>query len=429
MLSPNARAGSPGIQAGEEGAAPCLTPSRPVPTQPDVIFRGYTYALRPTQEQNEQLAQAAGVCRLVWNLALEQRRNHWRNYRARTGNHLNFVAQCRELTELRAEFDFIRAVSQTAQQRTLKALDEACNRARQGLAGYPKPKKKGVHDAFSFAGREIRLEKLNGRWARVRLPKIGWIKLRYSRAIGGSIREATVTRTALGWQVSIGCMLDAGPADNGRTVGVDRGVAVPLMLSDGTPYRLAPEIARLERLVREAQRIAGRRKRGSRRWARAQQRVAGLKARQARARQHWAHETTTDITRRYGGVVVERLRTGNMTRSGRGTPDAPGANVRQKAGLNRAILNVGWHRIETMLAYKAVRFVRVDPSYTSQTCASCGTADGRSRESQAVFVCTACGHRDNADRNAAVNILNRGNTPGVEPGRWAGDEARTVQAA
>ncbi len=103
--------------------------------------------------------------------------------------------------------------------------------------------------------------------------------------------------------------------------------------------------------------------------------------------------------------------------------------VVRKRGLNRAILNVGWQRIETMLAYKAARFVKVDPAYTSQTCASCGTVDRRSRESQASFVCTACGHRDNADRNAAINILNRGNTPGVEPVRWGGDEARTVQVA
>ena len=159
------------------------------------------------------------------------------------------------------------------------------------------------------------------------------------------------------------------------------------------------------------------------------ERAARLKARQARARKHWAHNVTTDITRSYGGVVVERLRTKNMTSSARGTVDEPGRNVAQKRGLNRAILNVGWQRIETMLACKAARFVKVDPAYTSQTCASCGTVDRRSRESQASFVCTACGHRDNADRNAAINILNRGNTPGVEPVRWGGDEARTVRVA
>ena len=375
------------------------------------------------------MAQVAGVCRLIWNIALEQRRDHWRRYQATTGNNLNYVTQARELTALRAEFDFVRAVHVTPQQRALKALDEAYRRAWKGLGGYPKPKKKGVDDAFSFAGREIAVEPINRRWGRVRLPRIGWVRFRLTRPVEGSVREATVTRTALGWQVSIGCLLDGETPDNGVTVGIDRAVTVPLMLSDGTDYRLPLEIKRHESAIRRAQRTASRRKRGSRRWAKAQRRVATLKARQARARKHWAHETTTDIARRYGGVVVERLRTKTMTASAAKTLAAPGRNVAQKRGLNRVILNVGWYQIETMLAYKVARLVKVDPAYSSQTCASCGTVDSRSRESQAAFVCTACGHRDNADRNAAVVILNRGNTPGVEAAGCGAREARTVQVA
>lgn len=392
-------------------------------------FRGYIYALRPTQEQVETFSQFAGVCRLIWNLALEQRRNHWRQYQSFTGDNLNYVTQARELTKLRAEIDFVREVTQTSQQRVLKALDTAYQRAWKGQGGYPQPKRKGVHDAFSFSGREIKVEKINRRWGRVKLPKIGWVKFRRTRDIEGSIREATVTRTALGWQISIGCLLEGEQPDNGRAVGIDRGVAVPLMLSDGTSYALPEQINVMERKARKAQRIASRRKRGSARHAKAQRRVASLKAKVARIRKHWAHEATTEITRNFGTVVVERLRAKNMTASAAGTIAEPGKNVAQKRGLNRAILNVGWHQIETMLAYKAARLVKVDPAYTSQTCSSCGTIDSSSRKSQAVFSCQHCGYRDNADRNAAVNILNRGNTPGVEPCRWAGDEARTLQVA
>ncbi len=392
-------------------------------------FRGYTYALRPTVEQAILFDQFAGVCRLVWNLALDQRLNHWRNFQARTGDNLNFVTQGRELTKLRAEVDFIRAVSQESQQRVLKDLDEAFRRAWAGMGGYPQFKRKGVNDAFSFHGRWITVEKINARWSRIKLPKIGWVKYRDTRPLGGSIAEATVTRTALGWQISIGCKVEGSREVRPGAVGIDRGVAVPLMLSDGTSYVLPPQIAALDRTIRKAQRIASRRKRGSVRHAKAQRRVAKLRARQARIRKHWAHTATTDITRRYGTVVVERLRTKNMTASASGTVAAPGRNVAQKRGLNRAILNVGWHQIETMLGYKAGNLIKVDPAYSSQTCGSCGATDSRSRKNQAQFCCTTCGHRDNADRNAAVVILNRGNTPGVEPCHWAGDEARTVQAA
>ena len=380
-----------------------------------MIFRGFTFVLRPTPEQAEKFGQVAGVCRLVWNLALEQRRSHWRNYQARTGNNLNYVTQARELTALRAEVDFIREGSQTAQQYTLKALDDAYRRAFKVLGGFPQPKKKGANDSFTFNSREVLVERLNHRWGRVRLPKIGWVKFRITRDIEGKITEATVSRTALGWQVSIGCKIDRDIQDIGGAVGIDRGVAIPLMLSDGTAYRLPESVALLDRRIRKAQRIFSRRKRGSNRYRKAQKRVAALSAKRARIRKHWAHETTTDIVRRFGTVVIERLRTKDMTKSASGTIAEPGKSVAQKRGLNRAILNVGWHQVETMLFYKAHRVVKVDPRHTSQICSCCGNLDSRSRESQASFACTACGFRSNADQNAAANILQRWNTPVVEP--------------
>jgi putative transposase len=387
-----------------------------------VRFRGYTFALRPTPEQAERMAQTAGVCRLVWNLALEQRRDHWRRYQARTGDNLNHTTQCRELTLLRAEFDFIRAVHVTPQQRVLKALDEAFRKAWAGLGGYPQPKRKGVDEAFSHHGREIAVEKISARWGRVRVPKIGWVRFRRSRDIEGDLREATFSLTALGWQVSFGCLLEGDRPDPGGAVGIDRGVAVALMLSDGTYYTVPDSLAAMERRIASAQRVVSRRARGSNRRRKAVQRVARLRAKQARIRKHWAHRATTEIASRYGTVIVERLRTKDMTKRHRL------GGAARKRGRNRAILNVGWHQIEAMLAYKAARLVKVDPSYSSQTCASCGTVDRRSRESQTVFACVACGQRDNADRNAAVVILNRGNTPGVEAAGRGAVEARTLQA-
>lgn len=375
-----------------------------------MIFRGFTYRLHPTEEQELQFQQYAGVCRLVWNLALDQRMNWWRQYQAKTGNNLNYVTQARQLKDLRAEFDFIRNVSQTAEQRTLKDLDAAFRNFFAGRGGFPKFKKKGVNDAFSFAGRQITVEKLSAKWFLVRLPKIGFVKFRCTRPIEGRIREATVVRSALGWQISIGCLIDRDVADVGGIVAIDRGVTVPLALSDGQMITLPASIDRICRLAKRAQRIASRRKRGSRRQAKAKKRVAMLFARQACVRRDWAHRATTGIARQYGTVVVERLRTQNMTKSAAGTLDVPGTNVAQKRGLNRAILNIGWHQIETMLAYKAHKLIKVNPAYSSQTCAVCGNVDNRSRKNQASFVCSACGHFDNADTNAASVILSRGNT-------------------
>lgn len=381
-------------------------------------FRGYSYALRPTPEQETLFNEFAGVCRLVWNLALEQRRFHSARYRDRTGEFLGFAAQSRQLKSLRAEFDFIRDVPFSPADRTLRALDAAYRNARAGRSGFPQPKKKGTHDAFSFQGRDVGVRSINRRWGAVRIPKIGWVKYRATRPIMGSIREVSIVRTAIGWQVNFGCMLDQAVNDNGETVGIDRGVTIPIMLSDGESYALPAHLHSSNARARRAQRRAGLRSRGSKRHIKAMRRARRLKAKVARIRKDWAHRTTTEIARRYGGVVVEALNTKGMT-----------AKAAGKRSLNRAILNVGWHQIETMLAYKAARFTKVNPAYSSQTCSACGAVDRQSRKSQASFVCTACGHRDNADRNAAIVILHRGSTPGVEVAGYGAVEARTCQAA
>ena len=111
-------------------------------------------------------------------------------------------------------------------------------------------------------------------------------------------------------------------------------------------------------------------------------------------------------------IRVENLNVKAMTRSARGTIKKPGRNVAQKAGLNRGILKSGWALLVTRLEHKAPgRVEKVNPGYTSQTCYACGYCAVQNRKSQAVFVCASCGHRGNADVNAARNIA-RGRTAG-----------------
>ena len=100
-----------------------------------------------------------------------------------------------------------------------------------------------------------------------------------------------------------------------------------------------------------------------------------------------------------------------MTASAKGTVGKPGTQVKQKSGLNRAILASGWDGLELKLAYKAGALLNVDAAYTSQTCSRCGHVSKANRPSQAVFACGTCGFRANADHNAAINILARAEDP------------------
>jgi transposase len=250
------------------------------------------------------------------------------------------------------------------------------------------------------------VRQVNRRWSEVRIPKVGWVRFRRSRAVP-DMKSYRVTRDRAGrWHIAFAVKPDPiDPPGTGEIVGVDRGVACSAALSSGEllrcPTLRPPERARLLRL----QRRLARAKRGSNRRKRVKAAIARAKAREADRRKDWMEQTSTDLTRRFDLIRVENLNVRGMTRSARGTVEAPGRNVRQKAGLNRGILANAWGRLAERLEQKAPgRVERINPAYTSQTCSACGTVDREARESQAVFRCRSCGHTEHADVNAAKNI-------------------------
>ena len=208
------------------------------------------------------------------------------------------------------------------------------------------------------------------------------------------------------WHIAFAVIPAPVPAPgNGQTVGIDRGVAVSAALSTGQML-CAPALTGRERTrLRRLQRSLARAKRGSNRRGRVRHAIARLRARESDRRKDWVEKTSTELARQFDLIRVEALKIQNMTRSARGTLEAPGRNVRQKAGLNRGILASGWGLLVRRLENKAPgRVEKVNPAFSSQRCSACGHVDAKSRESQARFVCTACGFASNADVNAARNI-------------------------
>ena len=355
-----------------------------------VIRKANTYRLYPTDEQAQQMAQIAGSCRFVYNLALEQRRD-WH----RPGRKFSFASQCREVTVLRAEVDWLKAAPVHTLQQALKDLDRAYQNWWAGRAGAPTPRKKGLHDSFRFPDPvSIKVERTGKSSGRIKLPKLGWIKLRGWYAIPGDICNATVSRRAGQWHVSVQWLreVDEPIPSTLPAVGIDRGVAVFAALSDGMQIAPVNHGKKALKALRKAQRNLSRKKRGSSNRRKAIRRVAKIQMRVANARKNFLHEQTTIIAKNHGMVVVEVLRVRNMVRSAKGTAAEPGKKVRQKTGLNRAILDQGWGMFRTMLGWKLAerggRLIEVSAAYTSQTCTACGVVDAASRISQSQFRCT-----------------------------------------
>jgi transposase len=355
------------------------------------------FRLYPTREQEVLLAQHCAHARFVWNLAVEQL-----GYRHHRQPLPNYAMQNRQLTEARAAYEWLRAGSQTVQQQALRDFSQAVANWRAGSHRRPTWRKQGRHEGFRIVGPQaLRVEQINRRWSRVAIPKVGWIRLRRSRT-PADWKSYRVTLDSAGrWHIAFAVIPAplAGPGD-GSVVGIDRGVAVTLALSDGATYQAPPPVG-----VRKAARALSRCQRGSRRRQRAKARLARLHARAADRRRDFVETTSTIIARRYDLIRIEDLRVANMVRSARGTLDHPGSHVAQKAGLNGSILNAAWTAFATRLEDKAAgRVERVSPAFTSQCCSVCGFVAAESRQSQALFRCVACAYTGNADVNAARNI-------------------------
>ena len=367
------------------------------------------FRLYPTDEQAQQMAQFVGAARYVYNLALEQR-SEW----YRPGRTFNFAGQCREVTMLRAEVDWLKAAPVHVLQQALRDLDRAYQNWWAGRAEAPTPRRRGLNDSMRFPDPNgIDVQRTGRSSGRIKLPKLGWVRFRGWHELHGDICNATVSRRAGKWFVSVQCEREAVevPASALPAVGIDMGVAAFATLSDGRTIAPVNHGKKALKALRRAQRDLARKRRGSNNRRKAVRRVAKIQMQVANARKDFLHKVSTDIAKNHGVVVVEALRVRNMSASAKGTAEAPGRKVRQKAGLNRSILDQGWSAFRIMLAYKLAdrggRLVEVDPAHTSQTCAACGAVDARSRQDQARFVCTTCGHEAHADINAAINIKRR----------------------
>jgi transposase len=369
---------------------------------------GFRYRLSPAPAQEAMLRDHCGHARYIWNLAVEQH-SHWHPGRKGAPGYLE---QCRQLTAARAEYPWLAAGSQTVQQQALRDFTQAMAAFYdpKNPAGRPSWRKAGRNEGFRITGRRGQqwdVRRVSRKVGEVWVPKAGWVRFRWSRDVPPDAKSYRVTLDRAGrWHVAFAVIPAPVPAPgNGQVVGIDRGVTVSAALSTGQPLHCPSLTGRERRRLRRLQRKLARAKRGSNRRGRARHAIARMRARERDRRKDWAEKASTDIAQRFDLIRVEDLKIKDMTRSAKGTRENPGRNVRAKAGLNRGILASGWGLLVRRLEEKAPgRVEKINPALTSQRCSACGRVDRGSRESQAVFRCTACGFAANADVNAAINI-------------------------
>ncbi len=189
------------------------------------------YRLLPSTAQEVVLRDHCAQARFVWNLAVEQQ-SWWRPGRAGAPSYLE---QCRQLTAARVEHDWLRAGSQMVQQQALRDFAQAMANFFVGTHRRPSWRKAGQHEGFRVvAVKPGQVRRLSRNIGMVRVPKVGWVRFRWSRVVP-AVRSYRVTRDRIGrWHVAFAAVPKPIPAlGTGGVVGVDRGVAVSAALSTG----------------------------------------------------------------------------------------------------------------------------------------------------------------------------------------------------
>lgn len=368
------------------------------------------------------MAQYAGSCRFVVNKALSLNKERYSRFPGLPTPRITYhdTAGLLKLWKQSDEYGFLSDTHSQVLQQALMDLDRGYHNFFAGRAEEPTYRKKFVNDAFRFpqAATISPSSKKHGGFAiignHIKLPKIGWVRFWKSQEIEGTPKTLTISRDGDHWYASIQVEMEVDQPrhPSQSAVGIDLGIAQFATLSDGTVHEPLHSFRRHEAQLVKEQRKLSAKVPFSNNWRKQKRNVNRIHAKIADSRRDYLQKTSTEISKSHAIIVVEDLKVANMSKSARGTIEQPGRHVAQKSGLNKSILDQGWGRFRTMLAYKQEwrggLLIAVQSQYTSQTCSECGYIDKASRPTQALFSCVHCGHAANADVNAAQNILASG---------------------
>ncbi len=379
------------------------------PSTVDFVQLRYSYRIYPTPGQQESLARAFGCARAVYNDALAARVAARREGDA----YVTDRELSKRLTEAKKtpERSWYSETSSVVLQQALADLNAAYRNYFASISG--KRRGSGVA-APRFRSRRDNRQSIrftrNARFkvtagGRLRLPKVGDVKVAWSRELPSEPSSVTIVKDAADrYFASFVVSVDDQPLpDVDAEIGIDLGLTTFAVLSDGKTITSPRFLRQAERRLRKAQRALSRKEKGSKNRAKARVRVATAHARVANSRRDWAHKHSTRIIGENQAVYVEDLCVKGLART----------------RLAYSVHDAGWSAFTRMLEEKAAqygrRFRKVDRFFPStRMCSACGVVGEKKPLHVREWTCV-CGAVHDRDVNAAINILAAGRADSSTP--------------
>jgi putative transposase len=378
------------------------------------MLRTYKYRLYPTKKQIAKLKETLETCRLVYNSALSERREYYKEI----GKSLSRISQQENLKNYKKDRPFLQETHSQVLQNVLFRVERAFDnffrriKEKKGKPGYPRFKGQDRYDSFTYpqqGGFQIIQQCL-------KLSKIGTIKIRLHRPIPITIKTCSIKREIDKWYATLVVEvphITRSVSLNYNPVGIDMGVKAFAVLSNGDVIQNPEHLKKNEQQLIKKQKRVSRKKKGSSSRRKARIILAKGHRKIRNQRNDFHHKLSRLIANLYNPIIVESLNIKGMVKNHH---------------LSKSISDAGRGQFLGYLTYKAVeagiQIEKVAPHYTSINCSSCGNPVPKLL-SDRIHKCPFCNIVLDRDHNAAINILNKCTVGTTGSHAW-GDLASTL---
>ncbi len=384
-----------------------------------------TFRLYPTKRIEQSLRYHRKLHKELFNAAVYNRFTQYEKFK----HSVTYIEQQNSLPAFKEVWTEYKEINSQALQATLKRVDFAFERWFKGLGKRPKFKSIRHYSGWTYPAKTGYSVESNGENGYLNLSKIGRIQMRGKAKCWGTPTTCTIVYRNGKWYASITVdvldqvlkpqVLPVG------AIGIDLGCKSALSITDGVSHQQidAPKFLRnAERKIKQASKEKRRKQapnrkkkvKASRRWKKAQFKVSKLIRKVANQRQDWVHQVAAEIVSGNSFVATEKLEVTKMTRKAH-----IGKRKKQKAGLNKSILDVGFGMLRSTIKYKIEQiggvFIEVPTKKVkpSQTCPKCGYQHKKTLHER-IHECQHCGYVQDRDIAAAEVMLywSKGTLPG-----------------
>ena len=359
--------------------------------------------LYPTIKQTILLSKSCGVSRFTYNWALAK----W-NELYEAGEKPSSLSLAKQFNAIkREEFPWITEVTKCAPERAFANLGNAFISFFKTKKGYPKFKKKGKKDSYYVSNDRIIFDNY-----KIRLPKIGWVRLAEKLRFNGKIMSGVVSRTADKWFISVAVEMPDkifNQVENQDSIGVDLGIKELAVCSNGTVFPTIKPLRKRLKKLRRLSKSLSRKVKGSNNRKKAKTKLSSFHYKISCLRKDYLDKITTYLSRNFKYISIEDLNVSGLMKNKK---------------LSRAISDIGWSKFRRQLEYKTKLYgsnlITIDRFFpSSKMCSECGQIKDSLSLSERTFSCE-CGLEIDRDLNAAINI----NTVGLTEINACGDHIR-----